>query len=251
MDERDGTLLAAHVLLLTHGLPRSDTREFIPALESAFTRMHEAQGLVSTPALATWLGLQSPESFDAVVIPPEGNSSPDTAVVMLHGFVGNFAVYCWQMARSARAISALTVCPSVGPRGDWWSPQGQETLERTYAWLARRGVRRVYLGGRSNGAVGAGVLVERAAHPGLTLQGRVLLSGASPEAPPPSVPVLLVQGRRDSMMPARLTRTYARRAGVRATLVEVDSGHFAFLDRHETCERALSTWLVSREREPR
>lgn len=248
VDERDGTLLAAHALLLAHRLPRSDAREFIPALEAAFTRMRDAQGMVSTPAISTWLGLQSPEDFDAVVIPPEAGGAPETAVVMLHGFAGNFAVYCWQMARSAQAISALTVCPSVGPRGDWWSAQGQETLERTYAWLARRGVRRVYLGGLSNGAVGASLLVERAAHPGLTLQGLVLLSGTEVEAPLASVPVLLVQGRKDSMMPARLMREYARRAGSRATLVEVDSGHFAFLDRYKTCERAISTWLVSRER---
>ncbi len=248
VDERDGTLLAAHALLLTGGLPARDTREFVPALEAAFSRLREAQGPVATPAVATWLGLQSPGSFDAVVIPPEGDAPTDTAVVMLHGYTGNFAVYCWQMARAARAISALTVCPSVGPRGDWWSAQGERTLERTYAWLARRGVRRVYLGGLSNGGVGASELVHRAARSGLLLRGLVLVSGTSPRAAPSPVPVLLVQGSRDSMMPARRMREYARRAGRLASLVEVDSGHFAFLDRASTCERAIATWLRERER---
>jgi len=28
----------------------------------------------------------------------------------------------------------------------------------------------------------------------------------------------------------------------------VDSGHFAFLDRHAECERAIATWLRQRER---
>ncbi|AKJ04751.1 putative esterase [Archangium gephyra] len=251
VDERDGTLLAAHALLLSGRLPRSDTRDFVPALESAFSRLREAEGLSATPAIATWLGLQSPEAFDAVVIPAEGHAAPETAVVFLHGYTGNFAVYCWQMARAVRAISALTVCPSVGPMGDWWSGGGEETLERTFAWLARRGVRRVYLGGLSNGGVGASVLVGRAAHPGLELRGLLLISGASTKVPPPRVPVLLVEGTHDSMMPARLMREVARRAGPLATYVELDSGHFAFLDRHEACEKAIASWLLEREREAR
>ncbi|WP_233262219.1 alpha/beta hydrolase [Vitiosangium sp. GDMCC 1.1324] len=248
VDERDGTLLAAHALLLSGRLPAADARDFVPALEGAFARLRDSEGQIATPAIATWLGLQSPESFDAVVIPPEGRDSSEVAVVMLHGYTGNFAVYCWEMARSARAISALTVCPSVGPAGDWWSRRGEETLEHTFAWLARRGVRRVYLGGLSNGGLGASVLVGRAAHPGLELRGLVLISGASSKAPPPRVPVLLVEGRRDSMMPARLMRDYAQRAGPLATYVEVDSGHFAFLDRYEACEKAISAWLEDRER---
>lgn len=251
VDERDGTMLAAHALLLTGRLRRSETREFIPALEGAFARLRSAEGPVATPAIATWLGLQSPDAFDAVLIPPEGKAAPEVAVVMLHGYTGNFAVYCWQLSRAARAISALTVCPSVGPSGDWWSPQGEETLERTFAWLARRGVRRVYLGGLSNGGVGVSVLAGRVAHPGLELRGLLLLSGASSKAPSPRVPVLLVQGKHDTMMPARLMREVARRAGRLATYVEVDSGHFAFLDRHEQCERAIASWLVERERDAR
>ncbi|OJT22725.1 alpha/beta hydrolase [Archangium sp. Cb G35] len=249
VDERDGTLLAAHALLLSGRLPREDAREFVPALESAFSRMREAEGLSATPAVATWLGLQSPESFDTVTIPAGRDAAPETAVVFLHGYAGNFAVYCWQMARAVQAISALTVCPSVGPMGDWWSRRGEETLERTFAWLARRGVKRVYLGGLSNGGVGASVLVGRAAHPGLELRGLLLISGASTKVPPPRVPVLLVEGKHDSMMPARLMREAARRAGSLATYVELDSGHFAFLDRHEACEKAIAAWLLERERD--
>jgi pimeloyl-ACP methyl ester carboxylesterase len=160
-------------------------------------------------------------------------------------------VFCWQMSRSARAISALTVCPSVGPRGDWWSRQGEETLERTLAWLQRRGIRRVYLAGLSNGGAGASVIAERVSPPGMELQGLVLISGAWMKSPTPRVPTLLIQGRHDSMMPARTMRAYAERAGALATYVELDSGHFAFFDRHEECERAITSWLLQRERKPR
>lgn len=245
--ERDGTLLAAHALVRAGGVPRSDAREFIPALEAAFDRMDAAEGALATPAVATYLGLQSPQSFDTLVISPPGVATPEVAVVFLHGYAGNFAVYCWQMARAAQAISALTVCPSVGPVGDWWSPQGERTLEATLDWLAVRGVRRIYLGGLSNGGAGASVLVGRVSHPHLELRGLVLVSGAWSEAPTPPVPTLLVQGRRDSMMPTPDMRAFAERLGRRATYVEVDSGHFAFLDRHEECERAIAAWLRERE----
>ena len=246
--ERDGTLFTARLLLLTRQLPRSDARDFLPALDSAFDRMDAAEGPFATPAVATWLGRQSPDGFDAVIISPDGGKAPETAVVLLHGYAGNFAVYCWQLSRAASAISALTVCPSVGPAGDWWSAQGEETLERTLAWLERRGIRRVYLAGLSNGGMGASILATRASHPGVELKGLVLISGASSRAPAPRIPTLIVQGRHDSMMPTSMMRAFAERAGPLATYFEVNSGHFAFLDRYQECERAISAWLVERER---
>lgn len=247
VEERDGTLLAAHLLLFTGQLPRSDARDFIPALARTFDQLEADKGSFTTPAVATWLGLQSSDDFDTVVIPPEGPKSPDTAVVALHGFTGNFAVYCWQLSRAARAISALTVCPSVGPLGDWWSPQGEKTLERTLTWLERRGIHRVYLSGLSNGGVGASVLAARLAHSRLELRGLVLISGASRVADTPRVPALLIQGRHDSMFPARRMRAFAERTGKLATYFEVDSGHFAFLDHADECERAIASWLRERE----
>jgi hypothetical protein len=248
VEERDGTLFAAHALLLTGQLPRSDARDFLAALDAAFDRLHAAEGPIATPAVATWLGLQSPKDFDTVTISPEGAKAPEAAVVALHGYAGNFAVYCWQLSRAAQAISALTVCPSVGPQGDWWSPQGEETLERTLTWLRSRGIRRVYLAGLSNGGVGASVLAGKLSHPGLELRGLVLISGASRVAATPRVPVLLVQGQHDSMFPAHRMRAFAQRTGALATTFEVNSGHFAFLDHAEECERAIASWLRERER---
>lgn len=247
--ERDGTMLAVHALVLTGGVPRSDSREFISALESAFDRLDAVEGAFATPAVATYLGLQSPKSFDTVVIPPPGVTRPEVAVVFLHGYAGNFAVYCWQMAQAVRPISALTVCPSVGPQGDWWTPKGERTLQVMLYQLAEQGIRRVYLGGLSNGGAGASVLVHRISHPRLELRGLVLVSGAWSEMPTPKVPTLLVQGRHDTMMPAEAMRDLAERMGPRATYVELDSGHFAFLDRHIEGERAISDWLRERERE--
>jgi pimeloyl-ACP methyl ester carboxylesterase len=73
----------------------------------------------------------------------------------------------------------------------------------------------------------------------------VLISGASRVADTPRVPVLMVQGRHDSMFPARRMRAFAERTGNLATYFEVDSGHFAFLDHADECERAIASWLRS------
>ncbi|WP_233277983.1 alpha/beta hydrolase [Myxococcus stipitatus] len=245
--ERDGTLFAAHVLVLTRFLPRSDSKEFLAALETAFERLEVSNG-VSTPAVSTYLGMQSPAGFDAVVIPARGKAAPEVAVVFLHGYAGNFAVYCWQMAQAAWAIDALTVCPSVGPSGAWWGRDGARTLDATLDWVASQGIRRIYLAGLSNGGVGASLLVSDVAHPRVTLSGLVLISGASSKAPIPRVPTLVVQGRYDTMMPTHDMRAYAASVGHAASYVEVDSGHFAFLDRRDACERAISAWLVRQEK---
>ncbi|MBN1209956.1 MAG: hypothetical protein JXB05_34210 [Myxococcaceae bacterium] len=42
-------------------------------------------------------------------------------------------------------------------------------------------------------------------------------------------------------------RAFAQAAGPLATWFEVDSGHFAFLDRHQECERAITSWLREQE----
>jgi len=79
----------------------------------------------------------------------------------------------------------------------------------------------------------------------------VLVSGAESQAPAPRVPVLLVQGKRDTMMPARVMRAYAQHVGALATYFEVDSGHFALLDRHEEVQQAITSWLREQEHRAR
>jgi pimeloyl-ACP methyl ester carboxylesterase len=166
--------------------------------------------LFPTPAIATYLGLQSSASFDAIVIrPPVQRVAADAAVVFLHGYAGNFYVYCWEMAQAAAPANLLTLCPSVGPDGKWWLAHGNATLKATLEYAHSIGMNRIYLAGLSNGAAGASVLAL--AHQP-RLAGLVLISGASAEQPA-SIPTLVVQGSTDQMMPAALARAYAARSG--------------------------------------
>jgi len=141
--------------------------------------------------------------------------------------------------RSARPV---TLCPSIGPEGDWWTAEGGATVDRALDALHARGIERVYLAGLSNGAIGAAThapsRVDR-------LDGLVLLSGTSTGAPPPRIPVFALHARGDTMTPFARTRRYVRRAGRRGTFVELPGNHFAFLDRYDHAERAIARWVAS------
>jgi pimeloyl-ACP methyl ester carboxylesterase len=69
----------------------------------------------------------------------------------------------------------------------------------------------------------------------------VLISGTAP-AGSPGVPILVLQGPRDSMMPAAAAREYAAAHG--ATYVELRGGHFALLLDREHAMAALTGWLA-------
>jgi pimeloyl-ACP methyl ester carboxylesterase len=242
--ERTGALVAARMLARSDG-----GDDLVQVLRDSYARMDAVLGSVPTPAVATYLGLQSSRAFDTIFVEPRASSSPKSALVFLHGFAGNFDIYCWQAAR-ATPPDMLVACPSLGPRADWWTRRGHETLRVTLQHLRARGVERVYLAGLSNGAAGVGVLAPQFRR---ELRGIALISGAPPKvSPPPGLPVLVVQGQRDGMMPASLARSYfARtRAPTPRTYVALDGGHFVFLSRFREVTAALHAWLSEREALP-
>jgi fermentation-respiration switch protein FrsA (DUF1100 family) len=242
LPESDGALLAAAALDMQDG-----GESLKAVLHAAYARMDRTLGHPATPAIATYLGFQSPRAFDTIIIEPDGASPPETAVLFLHGFAGNFDVYCWHLALAAKATHTLVVCPSVGPLGDWWRPHGLLTVRRTIAYLHDRGIAHIHLAGISNGARGAATLAPLVAS---EIEGLILISGASPESAPPEVPLLVIQGERDGMMPAELSRSYLSRAVARRTYVPLPGGHFVFLSRTEEATRAISAWLKERTATP-
>jgi pimeloyl-ACP methyl ester carboxylesterase len=165
------------------------------------------------------------------------------AVVFLHGLAGNFHVYCWEIAQAAGAANLLTVCPSLDANAAWWKPKGDDTLKETLRYLHDQGIEHIYLAGLSNGAAGASALALRHEH---ELSGLVLVSGVRAERPP-NLPVLVVQGSRDRMMPAQKARAYAARSA-RARYHEVAGGHFVLLSKHELVRPAISEFFRSNER---
>jgi poly(3-hydroxybutyrate) depolymerase len=245
LPERTGALLAARWLQLSDG---GEALE--PVLADAYARMDAALGAAPTPAIATYLGLQRRAAFDTIVVEPTGASQgarPESALLFLHGYAGNFDVYCWHLALAAKATNTLVVCPSIGPRGDWWTQRGLDTVRATLAYLHARGIARVYLAGLSNGATGAGVIAPRIAG---QLAGLVLISGAPRHgSAPAAVPLLVIQGDRDGMMPPSLARAFVARATASHRYVSLRGGHFIFLSRWREVTATLASWLQQQEQQ--
>lgn len=242
--EPDGARLMAGVLGGARTLRDPEAARFGEILAAAYERTDPSASLQPTPAIGTYLGQQSPSGFETIVIrPPERRVAADGAVVFLHGYAGSFYVYCWEMAQAASAANLLTLCPATGPSGTWWDDSGAEIVRQTLEYANTIGMNRVYLAGLSNGAAGASVLVSKFQR---RFAGLLLISGG--RAPvPPSLPVLVVQGAKDAMMPASHARAYAAR-GHDVTYHEVPGGHFVFLSDVERVRPAIAAFLSELER---
>jgi pimeloyl-ACP methyl ester carboxylesterase len=237
VDEEDVGLLGARGIGWLWGLPPAERASVVAAMHDAYVAMGEAEGPTPSPVLDTLLGRQGPDAFDAVIVEPR-ERDPRAAVVFLHGYAGNFALACWLMSEAARTIGAVTVCPSTGFAGTWWSPDGERTVRAVLAYLEQRHIATVYLAGLSNGGIGASLLAERLAP---SLAGLVLLSGVSPRGSTGGLPTLVIHGESDTQTSAAASRAFAARTG--AAYVGYDGGHFVMMVRRIEVRDAIASWL--------
>ena len=242
--EPDGALAAASLLQALGGLRDDEAGQFREILEQAYARTDPPAKSFATPAIPTYLGLETDTAFDTIVIEPRPAAArkPDAAIIFLHGFAGSFYVYCWELAQAASEAHLITLCPSVDASGAWWTPAGDRTLRATLDYAHGLGARRVYLAGLSNGAAGASVLALKYPQ---DFAGLVLISGTRADTPP-SMPVLVVQGAGDRMMPASYARAYAAR-GPHVRYHEVPGGHLVFLSRYQMIRPVIADFLSSLE----
>ena len=236
-DEQDISRTGALVLRELWDLKGAEREALVPAMHDTYVEMRREAGTVASPAVDTFLGRQGPKAFDAVVIEPSG--APRAGVIFLHGFAGNFVLECWLVAKAARTIGAVTVCPSTDFFGYWWRPAGERTLRETLNYLQGRGIRKIFLAGLSNGglgAAGAGARVRvRAARAG------IVISGAPSAGEVAGLPTLVVEGELDPRMPVAVAHAFAARTW--ATYAGFDGGHFVLLTHREAVGEALSRWL--------
>lgn len=240
VDEQDIALAGTRVLV-AGGLLRDDRNELTESMRSSYRQMRAEEGDAPSPVLTTYLGMQSPDAFDLLLVDPRSDRSAPArdAVIFLHGFAGGFALPCWQMARAVAPLDVVTACPSTRWTGDWWSSQGEATLRLTVDALRARGASRIVLAGLSNGGYGASRLAPRMRG---TFVGVVLLSGAAADAGQTGVPVLLVHGRHDTMAGFGEATAYAS-SHPNARVVALDAGHFAMLVRATENDHAVREFV--------
>jgi predicted esterase len=245
--EPDAALLTA-TLLHKNDLNDEEAPRFSELLKQAYARTQPSASSMPTPAIATYLGMQTAEAFDSFVIEPPAKgtvASPASgkgALIFLHGYGGNLYVYCWEAAQAAARAQLLTVCPSTSSAGAWWSEDGHKIFLSTVAYLRGRGVERIYLAGLSNGAAGASTIALRHAK---ELAGLILVSGVSASSPP-AIPTLVIQGARDRMMPAARARAYAAKNPA-VNYRELPGGNLVFLSRQREVRAWIAEFLETQE----
>jgi pimeloyl-ACP methyl ester carboxylesterase len=241
VDEQDVALIGARVLSWRWPMVDDERNGLVHAMRDAYVDMRSDVGLYPSPVIDTLWMRQSPSAFDALVFESTEQASSDrthAGVIFLHGYGGSFALECWLVARAARAIRALTVCPAVGFNGRWIDADGERTLRATLDYVHDRGIRRVYLAGLSNGAVGAAAMASRFAS---SLSGLVLISGAPATGTNGGLPTLVVHGESDPICSASAAHAYA--LSNHAIYAGFPGGHFVLLMRRAETSAAIESWL--------
>jgi len=248
IDEQDALLFGEKMLHLIGGVSMREHENLTPAVTSAYQEARMVYGNFPSPVLSTYLGLQRPSAFDAVVIEPAITQPASTGVIFLHGFTGNVSIQCWQIAKAVGKIGAVTVCPSTGWQGYWWQPKGEAILRATFHYLRERGIERIYLGGFSNGGNGVGSLMPALASEqdiaGLFFIDGFRNAGGVRET---GLPVLVIEGIQDERIPVGYTRQFVADVGEQFTYVELDADHFLIMKQPQAVQDALSAWLAKRE----
>jgi pimeloyl-ACP methyl ester carboxylesterase len=240
--ERD-LAIGGSTALMAIGAMGAEEDDLHGALRDGYDRMRATEGPIPSPILSTMLWGQRPGGHSMIAIDPPGDAT--SAVVFLHGFMGNITIACWHVAQAATAEGVAVMCPSTGWRAHWSGSDGLATVASTIDTLRRRGMKRIYLAGLSSGAIGASLGASM-----LDVDGVILISGAAPEAVPKRVPTLVLQGANDPRTRPGPARAYAQKLGDLARYIEhPEAGHWMILAEHVFVTEHIRGWL--REQGPR
>lgn len=244
IDEQDSVIFGEAVFHLIGGTSMNENENITQALYSAYSEMRAEQGIFPSPFVSTYLNLQQPDTFDAIIIEPENNLHPEIGIIFLHGFMGNVTAQCWEIARAVNKFGAVTICPSTGWRGKWWEPQGEAIIQATFNYLRGQGIQKFYLGGFSNGGFGISRLAPRLKDEN-DLSGLFFIDGIfnGTDIKEIGLPVLIIQGAQDERMPAVEARRTAEIIGDLGTYVELEGDHFLIMKQPDSVQKAITTWL--------
>ncbi len=244
IDEQDSLIFGEMLFHFIGGDSAKEHENIASALFAEYSKMRAAQRLFPSPIVSTYLNLQTPTHFDAIIIEPEVDHPPDFALVFLHGYMGNVTAQCWEIAQAVKIFGGVTVCPSTGWQGAWWQPNGQAILQATFEYVRGRGIQKFYLGGFSNGGSGISRLAPELKDE-RDLRGLVFIDGIHNGVGirETGLPVLIIQGAQDERMRAAQARQVAQEIGDLATYVELNGDHFLIMKQPKLVQDAIAQWL--------
>src|SRR5258706_1582867 len=241
IDEQDSLIFGEELFHLIGGDSTHEHETLMPAFVMAYSEIR-SQGVFPSPIVDTYLNLQQPSAFDAVIIEPKGQ--PTFGVVFLHGYMGNVTAQCWEVAQAVKEKGGVTVCPSTEWTGEWWQPNGLKILNSTFAYFRQHGISKLYLGRLSYGGISIGYLApELSKQHGIS--GLFLIDGFTNGSGILSLglPVLMIEGTQDERIPPPVAHQFASEVEALGTYVEVDSDHFLIMKKPKQVQGAISTWL--------
>ena len=244
IDEQDSLIMGEALFYRIGGDSPDEHNGISSALHTDYSQIRATQGVFSSPFLSTYLNLQRSTHFDAIIIEPDINHPPEFALVFLHGYMGNVAAQCWEIAQAVNRFGAMTICPSTDWKGDWWQPQGQAILQSTFAYLRGQGIQKFYLGGFSNGGISIGRLASQLKDE-KRLHGLILIDGFDNGMGirELGLPVLLLEGLQDERIPPAYARQVAAEIGDLGTYVELNGDHFLIMKQPASVQNAITDWL--------
>jgi len=248
VDEQDSVLFGEAAMRRMGGVSLQEHKDIVSSMQMAFSEMRNTQSVFPSPFASTYLGLQKPSSFDAVIIEPANDRPTKAGVIFLHGYMGNVTAQCWRIAQAVEDMGVVTVCPSTDWIGDWWTPQGQAIVRAAFDYLHEQGVQTIYLGGFSNGGIGTSRLAPKLAVEE-NIRGLFMIAGVAnaPEIKKMNLPVLVIQGTKDERMPAASARQFVEVLGDLATYAEIGSDHFLIMKESALVQEAIRAWLKGHE----
>jgi hypothetical protein len=247
IDEQDTIIFGETLFHLIGG----DSKNEHENLTSAFSRVYSEirnEGIYPSPVISTYLNLQQPDHFDALIIEPEATAS--FGVVFLHGYMGNVTAQCWEIAGAVKPLGGVTICPSTEWSGRWWRTDGQAIIQSTFEYMRGQGIQRFYLGGFSNGGFSIGRLAPQWKDvPGL--HGLIFIDGFmnGTSVRELGLPVLIIEGAQDERVGVTIARQFAADVGDLGTYAELDGDHFLIIKQPEQVQSAIVNWLEEQESE--
>ena len=245
-DEQDTLVFGESLFHLLGGDSDKEHEGLASSFADVYSEMSR-RGIYPSPVISTYLNLQQPEHFDAVIIEPE---QPATfGLVFLHGYMGNVTAQCWEIAQAIKPLGGVTICPSTEWTGAWWQPDGQAIIRSTFEYLGEQGIDRFYLGGFSNGGFSIGRLASQWDNVA-QLQGLIFIDGFmnGSSIRELGLPVLVIEGAQDSRVPVTAARPFTEEVGDLATYVELEGDHFLIIKQPRSVQHAIRNWLADQER---
>lgn len=247
VDEQDTLIFGETLFHFIGGDSDSEHYGLTFAFLNAYSEMRE-RGTYPSPVISTYLNLQQPDQFDAIIIASDTKKQPQFALVFLHGYMGNVTAQCWEIAQAVKTLGGMTICPSTGWRGEWWQPEGQAIIQSTFDYVRGQGIPRIYLGGFSNGGFSISRLASQWKDE-TGLNGLIFIDGFANglDIREVGLPVLIIEGGQDERVPVTLARQFAQDVGDLGTYVELEGDHFLIMKHPDQVQNAIKEWLQIQE----